>query len=207
MKVLAINGSPNKNGTTYTAIRLMADELEKENIGVDIVHVGNRNIHGCTACNTCSRTNEWKCVFDDDIVNECKEKAAEAAGIIIGSPVYYSGIAGTMKSFLDRFFYSGANLQYKVGAALVSLRRSGGVDAFHQMNNYLNLANIVITPSQYWNVIHGSNAEQALQDKEGVQIMQNTGRNMAWLIKSLDAAKSQVPFPVKEQRVWTNFIR
>ena len=112
-----------------------------------------------------------------------------------------------MKSFLDRYFYAGANLQYKVGAAVASLRRSGGVDTFHQLNNYFNLANVVITPSHYWNVIHGSNAGEAMQDKEGVQIMQTLGKKMAWLLKSLDSSKDEILLPQKEERVWTNFIR
>jgi multimeric flavodoxin WrbA len=207
LKVLAINGSPHKEGCTYTAIRLMADELEKQNIEVEIIHVGTKPIRGCTACNACFKMDDRKCIFDDDIVNECIAKSKEVDGIIIGSPVYYSGIAGGMKSFLDRFFYAGAHLQYKVGAAVASLRRSGGVDTFHQLNNYLNLAKVVITPSHYWNVIHGSNAAEVMQDKEGVQIMKNLGQNMAWLLKSLDNSKKQIPLPQKEQRVWTNFIR
>lgn len=206
MKVLAINGSPNKEGCTYTAIRIMADELEKQGIEVEIVHVGNKVIRGCTACNACSRMEESKCIFDD-IVNECIEKTKEVDGIIIGSPVHYSGIAGSMKSFLDRFFYAGAHLQYKVGAAVASLRRSGGVDTFHQLNNYLNLANVVITPSHYWNVIHGSNAQEVMKDEEGVQIMKTLGQKMAWLMKSIDNSKDEIPLPQIDERVWTNFIR
>ena len=207
MKVLAINGSPHKNGCTYTAIKLMSEQLEKEGIAVEILHVGNEIIRGCTACNHCSRSAERKCIFNDDMVNEVIEKTKEIDGIIIGSPVYYSGIAGTMKSFLDRLFYSGAHLQYKVGTALVSLRRSGGVDAFHQMNNYFNLANVIITPSHYWNVIHGSNSQEVMQDREGVQIMQTLGQKMAWLMKSLEYSREKVTLPEMEKRVWTNFIR
>jgi len=206
LKVLAINGSPNKDGCTYTAIRLMADELEKQGIEVEIVHVGNKVIRGCTACNACSKMEDKKCIFDD-IVNECIEKSKEIDGIIIGSPVHYSGIAGTMKSFLDRFFYAGKHLQYKVGSAVASLRRSGGVDTFHQLNNYFNLANVIITPSHYWNVIHGSNAQEVMQDKEGVQIMKTLGQKMAWLMKSIDNSKDEIPLPQIEKRVWTNFIR
>ncbi len=205
MKVMAINGSPHKNGCTYTAIKLMAEQLEKENIEVEIIHVGNKIIRGCTDCRACAETRN--CVFSNDVVNECIEKTKEIDGIIIGSPVYYSGIAGTMKSFLDRFFFAGANLQYKVGTALVSLRRSGGVDAFHQLNNYFNLANVITTPSHYWNVIHGSKPEEVMQDREGVQIMQTLGQKMAWLMKSLEHSRNEVSLPQLEQRVWTNFIR
>ncbi len=207
MKVLALNGSPHKNGCTYTGIKLISEQLEKENIEVEILHVGNQVIRGCMACNHCSRSSDKKCIFNDDLVNEVIEKTKEIDGIIIGSPVYYSGIAGTMKAFLDRLFYSGAHLQYKVGTALVSLRRSGGVDTFHQMNNYFNLANVIITPSHYWNAIHGTNAEEVMQDREGVQLMQTLGQKMAWLMKSLEYSKNNVKLPEMEKRVWTNFIR
>ncbi|MFA6941973.1 MAG: flavodoxin family protein, partial [Clostridiaceae bacterium] len=125
----------------------------------------------------------------------------------IGSPVHFSGIAGSMKSFLDRFFCAGSHLQYKVGAAVISLRRSGGVDTFHQLNNYFNLANIIITPSQYWNVVHGTKPEEVMQDMEGVQILQNLGRNMAWLMEVIDKGKKTIDLPETEKRVKTNFIR
>ncbi len=207
MKVLAINGSPNKNGSTYTAIRLVTAELESEGIEPEIVHIGKNAIHGCTACEACKKLEDKKCVFGDDAVNECINKAKAADGIIIGAPVYYSGIAGSMKAFLDRLFYAGSQyLHYKPGAAVAALRRSGGVDTFHQLNNYLNLANTVIVPSYYWNVIHGMNAGEVMQDLEGVQIMQNLGRNMAWLLKIVDAGKKSVELPKPEKRVRTNFI-
>jgi multimeric flavodoxin WrbA len=157
---------------------------------------------GCKKCKTLG-----KCVFDDDMVNECREKANEADGIILGSPVYFGGVAGTFKSFLDRFFYPGTNLQYKVGASVVSLRRSGGIAAFYQLNNYLNLAQVIITPTVYWGVVHGHNAQEFLQDNEGMQITRVTGKNMAWLLKILSAGKRDCPFPEAEPRVMTNFIR
>lgn len=207
MKVLAINGSPHEKGAVYTAIRIIADELEAQGIEVDIVHVGNKLIHGCIACDYCGRQQKPKCVFIDDPVNECLEKAEQADGIILGSPVYYSGIAGPMKSFLDRFFYAGANLQFKVGTVAVSLRRSGAVDTFHQLNNYLNLSNTVITPGPYWNAIHGMDEKEVLEDIEGVQIMSTLGKNMAWLMKSIAFSKDSIPRPSLEKRVFTNFVR
>lgn len=204
MKVLAINGSPHADGCTYTALRLVADELEKQGIEVELVHVGNQVIRGCTACGACRRRETPGCVFDD-AVNACIGKAEHADGILLGSPVYYSGIAGTMKCFLDRFFYAGPNLKYKVGAAVVSARRSGVVDTFHQMNNYLNLADVAIVPSHYWNAVHGNSAAEVLQDREGVQVMRTLGRNTAWLMKSIEAGK--VPLPEQEKRTFTNFVR
>jgi multimeric flavodoxin WrbA len=140
-------------------------------------------------------------------VNPWREKALDAQGIILGCPVYYGGIAGTFKCFLDRFFFPNPDLRYKVGAAVVSLRRSGGTAVFQQINNYFNLAQILITPGFYWNVIHGNTPVELAQDEEGLQIMEIQGRNMAWLIKTLEAGKKDVPLPPAIPRKRTNFIR
>jgi multimeric flavodoxin WrbA len=204
MKVIAFNGSPHGDGTVYAGIRTMGEELEKEGIELELVHVGGKAVRGCVDCGKCKTLG--KCVFDDDLVNECRGKVNEADGIILGSPVYYGGVAGTFKSFLDRLFFPGTNLRYKAGATVVSLRRSGGIAVFHQLNNYLNLAQVIITPSIYWDVIHGNNARELLQDEEGLDIMRTTGRNMAWLLKILSLGKQDCPCPATEPRVRTNFI-
>jgi multimeric flavodoxin WrbA len=205
MKVIAFNGSPHAAGVVAKGISVIAGELEKEGIETEIITVGGSLIRGCLDCRKCKDTG--KCVIDDE-VNSWREKALEAGGIILGSPVYYGGIAGTFKSFLDRFFFPGPDFRYKAGAALVSLRRSGGIAAFHQLNNYFNLAQILVTPGVYWNVIHGNTPGELARDEEGLQIMEIQGRNMAWLIKTLEAGKKEVPLPpplVPRKR--TNFIR
>ena len=209
MKVLLINGSPRKNGNTAAALSAVERELLAAGIETVNVHVGAHAIRGCMACGGCRKSPDGLCVFRDDPVNECLQLMAECDGLVIGSPVYYSGVAGTMKSFLDRFFYSGGGklCAYKPVAGVVALRRSGGVDTFHQMNNYFNLANALIVPSFYWNAIHGSAPGEALQDEEGIHIMENIGRNMAWMLKTLDYAKEAVPLPEKRPRAFTNFIR
>ena len=205
MKVIAFNGSPHQNGTVYKGIVTVTEELEKEGIEVEIIHVGNQVIRGCIACGKCHTLK--LCVFTDDIVKPSFDKINSADGIILGSPVYYGGIAGAFKCFLDRLFFSRPNLRYKVAGTVVSLRRSGGIAAFHALNNYLNLSQAIITPSMYWNVIHGNNAEEAVQDEEGLQIMRVLGRNMAWLLKTVDTGKKSIPLPETESRKWTNFIR
>jgi multimeric flavodoxin WrbA len=182
----------------------MGEELEKAGIELELVHVGGEAIRGCMACGKCRALG--KCVFDDDMVNECRDKANEADGIILGSPVYYGGVAGAFKSFLDRLFFPGVKLQYKVGAVVVSLRRSGGIAVFHQLNNYLNLAQVIIAPSIYWEVIHGNNAQEFLQDEEGRHIMRTAGRNMAWLLKILLWGKRDWPYPAALPRAMTNFV-
>ncbi|MDR2759701.1 MAG: flavodoxin family protein [Spirochaetaceae bacterium] len=205
MKVIAFNGSPHKNGTTHRGIMIMAEELERGGISTELVWVGNREIRGCAGCGRCRELNA--CVFDDDPVNQSRSKVNESDGIILGSPVYYGGIAGTFKCFLDRLFFPGINLKFKAGAAVTALRRSGGTMVFHQLNNYLNLAQAIITPGFYWGVIHGNNAEEVIRDEEGMLLMRTMGRNMAWLLKTLDAGKNTLPCPTEEKRVWTNFIR
>ena len=204
MKVLAINGSPHEKGCTFTAISLLAEELKRQKIETEIVSIGTKPLQGFIACVKCRENG--LCIFDD-IVNVCIKKMKEADGIIIGSPVYYSGISGQMKSFLDRFFYAGPDLRFKVGVAVTSLRRSGGVDTFHQLNNFFNLAQVITVPSFYWNVIHGSTPDETLQDLEGVQIMRTLGKNMAWLLKAVSQAKETLPLPEQDTRVFTNFIR
>lgn len=207
MKVLLINGSPKANGCTYTALAEIAEELEKENIEAEIFHVGNKPIRGCIACGGCSKTN-GRCVFDDDTVNLALEKAEKADGFIFGSPVHYAGASGAMTSFLDRFFYAGNCFQYKPGAAVVSCRRGGATAAFDQLNKYFTISNMPIVSSQYWNMVHGNTPEEVKQDLEGMQTMRTLGRNMAWLLKSIQAGKEAgIRLPEKEPRAVTNFIR
>jgi multimeric flavodoxin WrbA len=211
MKVLAFNGSPNKEGNTFHAIRIVAAELEKEGIETEIVHVGNKVIRGCSACGQCIRNKNEQCVFSDDEVNEWIQKMKHADGIILGSPVHYSAMGGTMKSFLDRAFYvagfNNAMLRHKVGAAVVAVRRSGGLPTFDQLNNYLCYSEMLIPTSNYWNVIHGTRPGEAVQDEEGVQIMRVLGKNMAWLMKLVENGKGTVVPPDREKKCFTNFIR
>jgi len=204
VNVIAFNGSPHNDGVVASGISVMKGELEKEGISVEIVHVGGNSIHGCVDCRKCRELGH--CSIDGDIVNGCFDKLKKADGVILGSPVYYGGIAGTFKCFLDRLFFPGPDLRYKVGATVVSLRRTGGISTFHQLNNYFNLAQIIITPGVYWDVIHGNSPEELAEDGEGLQIMEIQGRNMAWLLKTLAAGKKEITPPPPVQRVRTNFI-
>jgi multimeric flavodoxin WrbA len=204
MNIIAFNGSPKRDGVVKKGLRIVAGELEKEGITTEIVEVGGEIIRGCVDCRKCRELG--RCVFDDDMVNGCAEKVKAADGIILGSPVYYGGIAGTMKSFLDRLFFPGLRLDCKAGLAVASLRRTGGIDTFHQLNNYLALGRAVIVPTVYWSVIHGNSAEEFSQDLEGVQIMELEGRNMAWLVKALALGKKELPPLPEFQRVYTDFI-
>ena len=211
MKALAFNGSPNKEGNTWHAIKIVAAELEKEGIETEIIHVGNKVISGCTACAQCIKNKNEQCVLPGDEVNEWIQKMKSADGIILGSPVHYSAIGGTMKSFLDRAFYvtsfNNAMLRHKVGASVVAVRRSGGLPTFDQLNNYLCYSEMLVATSNYWNVIHGTLPGEASRDEEGVQIMRVLGRNMAWLMKLVENGKGKVAAPEREKKCFTNFIR
>lgn len=208
MKVIAINGSPRVNGNTTLALKTMTDELERLGIETETIQIGKESIHGCIACGHCAKSEGNRCVFTDDCVNEVSQKMREADGFILGCPTYYAGIPGTMKSFLDRVFYAGTRyFRLKVATSCAVVRRAGGVDVVHQLNNYLNLAQVVIPPSQYWTIAYGRDKGEVAGDGEGMQTLLKNARSMAWLLKLIEAGKDTIPLPENEQRVVTNFIR
>lgn len=208
MKVLLINGSPKAKGCTYTALSEVAKELEKEFIETEIFHIGNDPIRGCIGCGSCKINN--RCVFNDDSVNEAIEIAKDCDGFIFGSPVHYASASGAITSFLDRLFYAygGRFFANKPGAAIVSCRRGGSSAAFEQLNKYFTISNMPVVSSQYWNMVHGNTPEQVKEDLEGMQTMRTLGKNMAWLLKSIEAGKKAgVKLPEIEPKIFTNFIR
>lgn len=209
MKVIAFNGSPKKEGNTYHSLKMVGDELEKNGIDFEIIHVGNKAIRGCIACGQCAKNKNEQCALKTDDVNEWIQVMKEADGILLGSPVHFAGIAGTMKSFLDRVFYvhstNGGLFRHKVGAAVVSVRRSGGSVTFDGLNHYLNYAEMYMPTTNYWNIIHGGAPAEVYKDDEGIQIMSILGKNMAHLMKVLENSKTSAP--VHEPKVFTNFIR
>lgn len=210
MKVVAFNGSPRKDGNTAKAIETVAAELRSKGIKVEIVHVGHTAIAGCVACGSCFKTKDDKCAIRNDSVNDWIEQMKEADGLIFGSPVYFSGVNGTMKSFLDRAGYvlsrTGA-LRHKVGAAVVAVRRTGGSATLDSLKHYIDYFEMLTPASNYWNVIHGAIPGEAEQDAEGVQIMRVLGKNMAWLMQVVEKGKGAIPPPEREKKIMTNFVR
>lgn len=205
MKVLLINGSPHLNGSTATALREMEKVFADNGIDTETLHIGNRDIRGCIACNSCADTG--KCVFDD-VVNEAAVKFQTADGLVVGTPVYYASANATLVAFLDRLFYStGFDKTMKVGAAVASARRGGLTATFDELNKYFTIAGMPVASSQYWNGIHGSTAAQAARDAEGMQIMRTLARNMSFLIKSIALGREKYGLPEKELPARTNFIR
>ena len=211
MQVVAFNGSPKPNGNTAAAIKLVASELEAAGIAVTVVQVGSQLIRGCIACGKCIRNQNERCVIETDEVNEWLQLMKGADGILLGSPVHFASVGGTMKSFLDRAFYvsavNGSLLRHKVGAAVVAVRRSGGVTTFDVLNHYINYAEMVMPGSNYWNVIHGTRPGDTVNDGEGEQIMRILGRNLAWLLKLIELGRATLPAPSPEQKIFTNFVR
>ena len=204
MKVLLINGSPHERGCTYTALHEVAGVLQAKGIETEIFWIGKEPIQGCTACGACKKIG--RCAFDRDGVNLCREKLAQADGLVLGSPVYYGAIAGGMKCFLDRLFYAGKPPRYKVGAAVCTLRRGGGIAAYDQLLSYLQLSEMVLAPTRYWQAVHGNTPQELAQDLEGMQTLRETAASMAWLLESLHRANLPAPQPEQPKR-GTNFIR
>lgn len=206
MKVLLINGSPHEFGCTYTALKEIEKTLNKELIDAEILWIGNKPIAGCIACGTCKRIH--KCIFNEDKVNKVIEDLPNIDGIIVGSPVYYAGPSGQLCAFLDRLFYAGSGFEGKLGAAIVSCRRGGAAAAFDRLNKYFTINSMPVVSSQYWNMVHGNTPEEIKQDLEGLQTMRTLAKNMAWLLKCIEAGKEKgIEKPVLEQQVKTNFVR
>lgn len=206
MKALLINGSPHAKGCTYTALTELKQTLEAEGIDVELIHVGHKDIRGCTACRKCAETG--KCVFDD-VVNEVAPKLAEADAFGIGAPVYFSSPAGSAISFMDRLFFStlAVDKTMKVGAAVVTCRRGGNTATFDVLNKYFTMTGMPVASSQYWNMVYGGCAEEVAQDAEGLQTMRTLGRNMAFMMKSFQLGQEQFGLPKKEAPIFTNFHR
>ncbi len=209
MKVLAINGSPKKNGNTFMALSIVGEKLKEQGIEFEVAQVGFARFSGCIGCNACVKAKNLTCPAFDDGFNEVVKKAKEADGILLGSPVYYSGVAGGMKSFLDRFFMvcgvNGNFLRHKVGASVAAVRRSGGIPTVDELNKYLQYSEMIMATSNYWTVVHGNQPGEVENDAEGVQILEVLGENMAWIMNVID--RSDLAKPIKSKKIWTNFVR
>ena len=209
MKVVALNGSPHVDGNTYFALSVIQEQFRENNVEMDIMQLGTQKIQGCMGCNQCGERKDGKCVINTDMVNPLLGHIKDADGLILASPVYYGGVNGTLKSALDRLFFvnftNGGLFRHKVGASVVALRRSGAVSAFEEMNRYFLNSDMIVTGSNYWNIIHGLDKGDATNDAEGIQCLRVLANNMAWVMKSLDAARDSSPSSA--EKVFTNFVR
>ena len=199
MKVLLVNGSQHNNGCTHTALQEIADELQRLGIETEEFWCGNKAIMGCIGCGHCTETK--RCWNDKDTVNDFLEKVAETDAFVFGTPVHFAGTSGFIKPFMDRAFCSKAS-------AIVSCRRGGAQGAFEDMNRYFTIACMPVVSSKYWNEVHGNTPDEVRQDLEGMQTMRQLARNMAWMLKCIEAGRNAgVQLPEHEIPVKTNFIR
>lgn len=204
MKVLLVNGSPHEKGCTFTSLSEIAETLKQEGLESEIFWIGNKPVQGCAACYQCKQ--KGTCVFQDELYTAFVEKMKTADAVIIGSPVYYAGPAGSLCAILDRVCFSAGSLfARKPAACIVNCRRGGASAAFDRLNKYFTLLQMPVVSSQYWNSTHGTTPEQVKQDLEGLQTMRVLARNMAHLLNA--GAAAAIPFPAMEERATTSFIR
>ncbi len=209
MKVLMLNGSCHKEGCTYTALNEIKKVLESEGIETEIFQIGSAPLRDCTGCMGCRKLDNNRCVFNDDDVNLFIEKAESSDGFIFGSPVYYAHPDGRLLSFIDRAFFAGKKaFEYKPAAAIVSARRSGTTASLDVIGKHFTINNMPVVSSNYWNMVHGNTSDEVIQDREGIQIMQVLGRNMAWILKCIESGKQNgIVHPENIEKIHTNFIR
>ena len=211
MRVLLVNGSPNKEGCTFTALSEVAKALNSEGVESEIFWIGSKPVGGCVACRKCGETG--KCVFND-VVNEFRQKAYGADGFVFGSPVHYASASGNMTSFMDRLFYSelcgNANKAFRMkpAAAVISARRAGTTATFDQMIKYFTIHEMPVVSTRYWNMVHGAIPEDVLQDTEGLFTMKELGGNMAYMLRCFEAGRQAgINPPEHGKKPFTNFIR
>ena len=203
MKVLVVNGSPRVKGCTARALEEVIKVLNAEGVETELMQIGSQNIRGCLSCGGCRKTG--RCIMND-AVNEAADKLRECDGLLVGSPVYYASPNGTLLSFLDRLFHSAASEMYlKVGAAVVSCRRGGAASSFEVLNKYFTICGMPVASSTYWNSVHGFTPADVEKDLEGLQVMRNLGRSMAFLMRAIAAEKEKSGMPVIEKEAFTSF--
>ena len=208
MKVVAINGSPRKGGNCAQMLEVLGGVLAQEGIEFEVCQPGAK-VHPCMACYHCLNNNTLRCVQADDGVNEIIEKCIAADAIVLASPVYHGSIAGSMKCVMDRIMLAaccGENqFHHKVGAALCTLRRSGGMETYQQLLGLMDAMEMVLVTSDYWNAVHGAEIGECKQDIEGVEVIEKLGRNIAWMLKGID--KAGIAPPETHHRTMFNYIR
>lgn len=189
MKVLAINGSPRKNGNTKLIIDRVLRPLQEAGIETEFYQLGGKQVHGCTACGKCREIKDARCHIKNDAINECIAKMVNADAILLGSPVYFADVNTEIKALIDVAGYvtrgNGHLLKHKVGAGVVAVRRGGQLHAFNTLNNFFLISQMIVPGSSYWNFAIGGPQGAVLQDEEGMEIMDTLGKNMAWLLKKL----------------------
>ena len=201
MHVLLLNGSPNADGCTFTALSEVAATLKTENVTSEIFQIGKKPVRGCIACGACRE--RGACAFQDDVLPALVEAVKRADGIVIGSPVYYAGPNGALCALLDRlFFSSGALLKFKPGAAVVSCRRGGASASFDRLNKYFTINQMPVVSSQYWNSVHGFTPDDVRKDAEGLQTMRTLAHNMARQLRMEAVTPMRTD---EEEHLWTSF--
>lgn len=207
MKVLLFNGSSRAKGCTFTALSEVAAVLQDCGIETEILQIGVKAVRDCIGCKKCAQIG--KCVFNDDGVNDWIAKAATADGFVFGTPVYYAHPSGCILSAMDRMFYAaGKNFAHKPGAVIASARRGGTTAALDAIAKHLTINQMPVVSSTYWNMVHGNSPDETIQDLEGMQTMRNLAKNMAWLLKCIDAGKQAgLSAPLTDKSARTNFIR
>lgn len=210
MNVMLVNGSPHKNGCTNRALEEIAGALAAEGIESEIFWIGRKPIGGCIACQACCT--KGTCAFDD-AVNEFRPKAAAADGFVFGAPVHYAHAASSLLGFMDRLFYSDgragnpSSFRHKPAAAVASARRAGTTASLEDITKFFTISQMPVVSSRYWNMVHGNSVEDVEQDKEGLWTMRQLGRNMAWMLKCLEAGRAAgIEPPAQESGEMTNFI-
>lgn len=208
MKVLMINGSCRKGSNTGICLDEIAQVLEGQDIEIEVYAIPASPLRDCTGCMACRRL-DGICAFGkEDGVNAFIEKAKEADGFVFGAPVYFAHPSARILAFMDRVFYAGgAAFTHKPAAGIAVARRGGTEASFDVLNKHFAINQMPIVTSTYWNNAFGREAGEVAQDAEGMATMRNIGRNMAWMLKCIEAGRAAGIEAPEAEHARLNFIR
>lgn len=188
MKAVLFNGSPRANGNTFEMLKTVSEILQEHKIETEIVQIGGKPVNGCKACGSCFKSEDKRCIQQDDL-NDNFSKMAEADAIIIGSPTYYADLTPETKALIDRCGFlnmaNGGVLKRKLGAAVVAVRRAGSVHVFDSINHFFLINQMIIPGSSYWNMSLARTFGDYEKDAEGIRTMNTLGENIAWLLRKI----------------------
>jgi multimeric flavodoxin WrbA len=187
MKVIAIVGSPRKNGNTQLLASHTLKSIAEEGIETEIIQLAGLDIRPCSACMACKTKEE--CSIKDDL-QPIYEKMKKADGIILASPVYYGSCTALLKGLIERAGYmsryNGDTFKGKVGGPLVVARRAGTNFTVAQLDFWFHIVGMIEPGSTYWNVAFGRDKGEVANDEEGMKTAWTFGKNMAYVLKKLN---------------------
>ena len=186
-RVIAVNGSPRKDGNTEHMLRTVLKVCAEAGHETELYQAGGRAVRGCLACGGCGK-HLGRCATDD-WVNELYAKMVKADAVLLGSPTYFADLTPEIKAIIDRAGFmsrhDGMKFSRKIGAGVSAVRRAGSIHVLDSINHFFYISDMIVPGSSYWNMSQCRDIGEYEQDEEGIETMERLGENITWLLERL----------------------